>query len=447
MDQARALQRNWNDIPFSPKKFPFAYHWVILFGGTVGVIMSAPGQTIGVSAFTDDLMGALDISRMRLSVAYMVGTTGSACLLPLAGVIYDRWGARWLAPLVAALLGGVLVALSQCDRIARIATELLGAQGSGAATFAVIALLFMALRFFGQGVITMASRNMVMKWFRRRRGLAASVIAVCLALAFSLTPKACDFLIRRYDWRTAWILIGSVIGAGFSVFALTLFRDNPEDCGLVPDGTSDQEEGEIAYEPSEDFTLRQALATRAFWLFNLAAAGFGLYITAFTFHVVSVFEHSGMARDVAMSIFLPVAVISVIGSLVAGYLADRVKLKYILAAMVGGMMLSSGGLSLMPSGRAVGTCLVVAGNGLASGLFGVLSSVTWPRFYGRTNLGKITSVNLAVAVFASAIGPPVFAWSLGRTGGYVAAGTVCLAAMAALLVASFWAESPALEAA
>ncbi|MDJ0519659.1 MAG: hypothetical protein QNJ74_26485 [Trichodesmium sp. MO_231.B1] len=36
------------NYPFSPKNFPFFYGWIILIVCTIGVIMSTPGQTIGV---------------------------------------------------------------------------------------------------------------------------------------------------------------------------------------------------------------------------------------------------------------------------------------------------------------------------------------------------------------------------------------------------------------
>ncbi len=69
------------NIPFSPSKFPFFYGWIILAAGAVGVVMSIPGQTMGVSVFTDRLIDSLKISRLNLSLAYMIGTLSSSLLL------------------------------------------------------------------------------------------------------------------------------------------------------------------------------------------------------------------------------------------------------------------------------------------------------------------------------------------------------------------------------
>lgn len=53
---------------------------------------------MGVSVFTDALLEALRLSRDQLSLAYMFGTLLSGALLPYAGRLYDRFGARVSAP-------------------------------------------------------------------------------------------------------------------------------------------------------------------------------------------------------------------------------------------------------------------------------------------------------------------------------------------------------------
>ena len=53
-----------------------------------------------------------------------------------------------------------------------------------------------------------------------------------------------------------------------------------------------------------------------------------------------------------------------------------------------------------------------------SGLYNVLMAVTWPRFYGRDNLGRITGFVMAIIVFASALGPVLFSISKAELGSY-----------------------------
>jgi len=105
-------------IPFSPARCPVFYGWPVVAVGALGVLMSVPGQTMGVSVFTDSLLTALGLTRGQLSTAYMCGTIGSACLMPYAGRLYDRLGSRVMAVVASVSLAIVLVVLSRSDVVA-----------------------------------------------------------------------------------------------------------------------------------------------------------------------------------------------------------------------------------------------------------------------------------------------------------------------------------------
>ena len=106
------------DIPFKPSKFPINYSWVILITAIIGVLMSIPGQTMGVSVFTDYLIDALKIERIELSNAYLIGTLSSAMLLTRVGKLYDKYGSRLIAMAAALLLAITLVLVSFSAQIA-----------------------------------------------------------------------------------------------------------------------------------------------------------------------------------------------------------------------------------------------------------------------------------------------------------------------------------------
>ena len=87
--------------PFAVQRVPLFYGWIVVVVGTIGVLCSAPGQTVGVSVFTDHLMAATRLTRVQLSLTYLVGTLAGAFLLPRAGRIYDRLGSRTMTVLTA----------------------------------------------------------------------------------------------------------------------------------------------------------------------------------------------------------------------------------------------------------------------------------------------------------------------------------------------------------
>jgi len=98
--------------PFNPSRFPFYYGWLIVAVGTLGLIFSIPGQTMGVSVFTDHLIKALGLTRLRISTAYMAGTLCSALLMTRAGRLYDRLGARTTASGAVIFLALLLLAIA-----------------------------------------------------------------------------------------------------------------------------------------------------------------------------------------------------------------------------------------------------------------------------------------------------------------------------------------------
>ena len=67
---------------------------------------------------------------------------------------------------------------------------------------------------------------------------------------------------------------------------------------------------------------------------------------------------------------------------------------------------------------AVNNFEVIVGFGIQGGIWGCLSIVAWPRFYGRRHLGSINGMFMGATVFASAIGPPVFGFSENLNGTY-----------------------------
>ena len=56
-------------IPFSPARCPVFYGWPVVGVGALGILMSVPGQTMGVSVFTDSLLTVLGLTRDQLSTA------------------------------------------------------------------------------------------------------------------------------------------------------------------------------------------------------------------------------------------------------------------------------------------------------------------------------------------------------------------------------------------
>lgn len=407
------------NLPFAPSKFPIFYGWMAMIAATIGIICSIPGQTIGVSVFTDYLIDSLQLSRDALSSAYLIGTAMSSLFLTKAGKVYDKFGARFTAILAACVLALTLLLFSISDQMSNSISSWTNISFS-AVSFVLVSALFFMLRFSGQGVLTLASRNMLMKWFNKNRGLANSISSAIQSFGFAVAPLFVAGLIHSTDWSAAYLIMAAIIFA-FIIFAYIFFRDNPEECGLIPDGKIIEEKKKKAFKDSnKQFTLKEAKKTPIFWVYALAIAFSAFFITGFTFNVVSIFDIAGYSEQKALSIFIPASLISIVAALAGNVISDYMPLKKILIIYLIGCFLSCIGLSFLSHWS--GYYVLILGNGIMGGLFSVLAAITWPRFFGQDHLGAISGLAMSLMVFGSAIAPLFFSRIFTLTGSYQLAG-------------------------
>ncbi|MFN2324109.1 MAG: MFS transporter, partial [Trueperaceae bacterium] len=70
---------------------PFFYGWIVLVVATVGMMMTLPGQTVGVSIFLDGIIADLSMSRSEVSTLYLIGTLAGSLVLPFVGRFVDQY--------------------------------------------------------------------------------------------------------------------------------------------------------------------------------------------------------------------------------------------------------------------------------------------------------------------------------------------------------------------
>lgn len=417
------MKLNWTNVPFAPARLPFFYGWILLGATTIGIVASIPGQTMGVGIFTDFLLDTLGLTRSQLSLAYALGTISSGLLLPLAGHNVDRAGLRPMAVFASVGLSLSLVLLANLTAFASI----LPLQEKFSALVAVY-LCFMCLRFFGQGTLTMVSRVAIGKWFNRYRGRAVAIMGIFAAFSFNASPQFLNFLLNNYGGPRSALILSAMVGFGMTAIALIFYRDTPETCGLEMDGGAapgpgGKEAGSLRGE-GRQFSRAEARRTLAFWAYTCAPATQALIMTAVTFHMASLGEHAGLTREAAYAVFFPMAFFSVGSNTIGGWLSDRIPLKWILGFMMFMQMIGIVGLAYL--GTPAGRWALIVGHGCSGGLFSTMSTVPFPRFFGRRHLGAISGLSLSIMVYASAVGPYLFSKGLDIFGSYRAVTLSCL---------------------
>ncbi len=197
---------------------PFYYGWVVLLAATFGMLMTTPGQTLGVSIFLDRIMADLGLSRATVSLLYTVGTLAGSFSLPFIGRFIDRRGSRTAVIVISALFA--------------LACVWMGFVGSA------VALLvgFILIRGLGQGALGLVSLHVINLWFVRRRGLAVGLSGLGMALATALFPFVIEALIGAFGWRLAYVVLGGLVAVTILPLGAWLYRGRPELYGLEPDG-------------------------------------------------------------------------------------------------------------------------------------------------------------------------------------------------------------------
>ena len=398
--------------PFDPGRVGFYYGWVILVVGTLGVVASVPGQTAGVSVFTDDLTATTGLTRLQLSIAYLLGTGTSGIVLVRAGRAIDRFGSRVTAFAAVIGLSATLLGLSLVGRM------------STAVGLVVMSIGFGCLRFTGQGMLTLSSRTMIAQWFDRRRGLVSSLSNAVMSFVFAASPALLLALIEIDGFRSAWRILAVALVVVMGTVILVFFRVSPEGSGLVIDGATRSPDDTTPVAPlvvgsDDDATRAQAIRDLRFWAVTIPVVALASTSTALTFHIVDLGDELGMTDDEIVRIFFPIALISVPVSLLGGWLVDVVDPLQIAAAMGAAQIVM---YLAVPHLASPGWSIVaIVAWGVSQGCFAPLTSAALPRLFGRRHLGAIAGTQMSAMVVGSAIGPALFAFVETTIGTYEAA--------------------------
>jgi MFS family permease len=425
---------------------PFYYGWVVAVVGTLSMMSTIPSTPPGFAPFVDPVMEELRVSRTSLTFAFTMGTIGAGLLIPFAGFWIDRVGVRMAGVGAFLCLGLTMALLSE----PLFYTGLLGRMGLSEKHGSIFFLfvVFLLLRFWGLGMIMTICRSMIFRWVVRGRSLVAGVNGMILSLCFSSAPVFLEGLVVVFGWKGTWWLLAGVVGFGFAVVGVIFFRDSPEACGIAVQRESAGDEKDpdsVDRGPGvllrKDYTAWQAARTPAFWLMASGLAMNAFIGTGTAFHIVSVGANLGdFSREESLRLLLFVGIFNVVTSLTLGFLADKIRLRYLLFFMMACQTISLAGL--LNFRNDFGFWAFALGSGCAWGTFGILINVPWPRFFGRKHLGSINGIVTGIVVVFSAVGPYAFGLSFEITDSYRSTVIGCLCLTPVLALTGLLARNP-----
>jgi MFS family permease len=285
-------------------RMSLSYRWVIV---AAGALMScvAIGTMFSLAIFLEPMTLDTNWSRAGISSAMtlnflVMGLGGFAW-----GALSDRFGARIVVAIGAALLGLALVLASRAGSLA-----------SFQITYGV--LVGLAASAFFAPMIALTTG-----WFDTHRSLAVSLVSAGMGVApMTISPFA-RWLISAYDWRTAMFDIG-IMAWVLLLPAVLLVRPPP---GSAAAGTSTAPAAERA-----GMTVGQALRSPQFIVLGLTFFACCAAHSGPIFHMVSYAMLCGVAPMAAVSIYSVEGFAGLGGRLLYGVLADRLGVKPVLIA-------------------------------------------------------------------------------------------------------------------
>jgi MFS family permease len=387
----------------SPGLNDIFYGWWILLACFIISIITGAVTFFGFTAFFDPLVKEFGWSYTQVSFALSLRGMEMSLLSPVVGFLVDRYGSRRLALWGVITVGIGFIMLSFTRTLWMFyASIILIAFGGGGCT----------------GVVLM---HVIANWFQSKIGLALGILASGFGASGILIPVIV-WLIDVFGWRTAVL----ILGAGTWLIGIPLvfvIRNTPEECGLNPDGrkmdplpAARSEKGDTG---ANHIPFADALKSRAFLFLALTEAIRMMAVAAVITHIMPYLNVLQIPRSTAGLIAAGVSVISILGRLGFGWLADFFDKPNTLAISLG--MMSLGMFSLFYVDiwwiMILFLFLFPIGHGGGTSVRGAILG----EYFGRAVFGRLIGLVMGAGAIGAMIGPTLTGFIFDTTGSYYAA--------------------------
>ncbi len=378
------------------KKKSIYYGWYILAAAIVLLTYQSVAFVYGMTAFMTPMAVSMGWTYAQISLAVTIRGVEVGALDPIAGIVIDRWPARRL------MILGTLVFTAGVLLLSR------------ATSLWVFYLSYVIMGLGGTFSFSMVPQTILARWFKKNIGKVSGI----LSMGFSIGGMFVPFIvtgIQAYGWRDMmmYLAFGTLI---LGLPLALVFRDRPEDYGMLADGAAPVDTSVAHREPS--MTFKQVLKIRAFWLIGLAGMLQMLAVHALTIHIVPYLGSLGMNSTTAA---LSVTIFSAVAlgiRLLYGFLADVIAKKYLMVISCGISAIALVMLSAL-DGKSF-AAMVVFSVVYAFGVAGS-SALRVPilrDYFGAGNFGTVFGWISVFTVIGGVTGAPIAGWVFDARGTY-----------------------------
>ena len=393
-----------NLAPRLARRTPFYYGWVILFSAGSSQFVRNAAASLTLAVFIYPLAEDLGWSRTLIAGAASLGGLVSSFASPAVGWLIDRYGARVVLTVSVLVLGLSVVSLAW----ATVPIAFYLAYGTGRVIFS--------------SPVQIGASVVVSRWFIRLRGRANGILTMCHSAGMVVFPLIAGLAIGVWGWQSAWIVLGVIVWAVALLPVSLLIAQRPEDVGLRPDGDGEQ----LSKTPNDrsdqgepEWTLKQAMYTPALWILATGTGALFLMQAGTNIHLAAYLRDQGLGQTVATLGIAVNAVFLGIGSIIWGWVVERVPARYVLAVVAATM--ATGAYLFIRVDTTPEALAYSALFGLGLGGMLTVPPVAYADYFGRRSLGTIRGVTEPFASLGQAIGALVSGAIFDVTGRYYAA--------------------------
>jgi MFS family permease len=413
-------------------RLPVFYGWIAVAVAFVTMGLGVNART-AFSLLFPPILDEFGWERGLTAGAFSVGFLVATVFTPWMGAVMDRRGPRFVIG-AGALAVGAGLALAPLVRAPWHLYLTLGVLVSGG----TLACGYTSHALF------------LPNWFVRKRGLAIGIAFSGVGVGSILMLPWIQTVIVRSGWRAACYATAAIVLLTLVPLNL-LQRRRPEDLGLRPDGDAAPLGSATRVHPANvvdpawasiEWTLARAARTARFWWIVVGFLG-GLFAWyAVQVHQTKYLIEIGFAPAQAAWALGLVGFAGIAGQIALGHLSDRIGREWVWTLSCGGFVLCYVALlALSTRPTPVLLYLMVGAQGLLGyGLASVYGAIPAEIFQGP-HYGKVFGTLSLASSTGAALGPWVAGALYDRTGNYVAAFSVAIAA-SVISAAAMWLASP-----
>ena len=365
------------------KKEPkFFYGYVVVAAGLIASALLV-GPYVAFGVFFKPMSSEFGWARMTTSAATSVLALVMGFFGITAGRLTDRYGPRVVMVACGLFMGLGILLMSWVNALWQLYLfyGVMVGVGMSAADVPIVAT--------------------VVRWFVKRRGMMTGITKVGAGIGIMVIPLVANWLISSYGWRSAYTVIGAITLVVLVSMAL-LFKRDPGEIGELPDGATDVQATESNIS-THQFSVKEAMATRQFWIFSVAWFSFRFCMQLITVHIVPHITDIGISATIAATIMSVIGGFSILGRLGLSNLSDSLGTKS--AYMIAFSLLAISLFWLQFAREAWMFYLFAVFYGIAHGASFALLSLIVAELFGLQSLGTTLGLILFVGTFGGLISP------------------------------------------